>query len=75
MRAGAIRVYTEFILILDFMSLYPSIASGNNFSFETVLKDRFAATRATELGYEVAYDIGRGTAPTSFKMCPAFCPM
>jgi len=68
-------VYTEFITILDFMSLYPSIASGNNFSFETVLTDRFAADKAIKAGHEVAiYDIGDGDSAYFIQDVPGILP-
>jgi DNA polymerase elongation subunit (family B) len=68
-------VYTQFIVILDFMSLYPSIAVANNFSFETVLNDRFAADRAIQLGHEVAvFDIGDGESAYFIQDVPGILP-
>ncbi len=51
----------EFILLLDFMSLYPSIASAQNMSWETVFKNGELALEAANAGLDVAaYAVDNG---------------
>jgi DNA polymerase elongation subunit (family B) len=51
----------EFILLLDFMSLYPSIASAQNMSWETIFKNEELALEAAGEGFDVqAYGVDNG---------------
>jgi len=61
--------------IHDFMSLYPSILSGNNLSFETVLEGEDAVKVALAAGHEVAvYHIGEGDMAFFLQDVPGVLP-